>query len=550
MKRFLCFALSLCIAMVACTGVAFAESTSSVSVNFRSDDGYLSISGKMGESYGTLVFAVITKSEKAAINLSGANVVCDTVYTADGGTVETEISLPNTMENGKYYVYLFSKDAEASDSFMYTNEGNMKALILTVNGIASKEDMYTLVSGADNPFAVDTDKLGSYLQKISYAFYEVKGNKSYADTDTGAKEMIKDFKTAEAVGQMRSDVKCENVLKAYATYFNADYTAYTNLSDDIRGEINRRLISADYSTASASKIYQSAMVYAKIRYAADWYALKDAVVLYDGTGDLNLTKTTFNNLTDKDKVYRYMFNDRSEMTDIAKIEAKFKEEAGVVYDEENPPQQNNQNGGYHGGGGGGGGSIGVSTEIIDEIQENGSYDEQKTEFSDIDNHWGKTYIETLLNNGIINGFEDKTFKPDALISRAELVKMIVKAFGLNTTSENTHFGDVSQNAWYAEYVAAAYANNVITGDENGNFRPEDAVTRQDAAVMIYRMTKYEDVQNANFHDFDEVSDYAKTASATLCANGIITGNPDGVFLPLASITRAEVAAVLYRVLYR
>lgn len=559
MKKILCTAIMACILVFSCMGMAFAENTASVTANFRSDDGVLSLSGTIGDTYGTLIFAVVTQSEKELIDVSGANVVTDTLYTAEGGKFETEIILPNTLKNGKYYAYLFTKDGEVFDSFMYTNESNLESLIPTVNNIKSKEDMYALVSSADNPFAIDTDKLGNYLAGISDAFYEIRKNKTYAEND--AKEMIKDIKIAEAVGQMRSDVTCEDVLKIYANYFGADYAEYQNFSDEIRSEINRQLVNADYSRGAtatmsvAEVIYKNAKIYAEIRYAADWYALKAAVLRYDNAGDLNLVKNDFNKLTNKDNVYRNMYEDRKELTDISKIEEKFEEEAKIVYKSEN----SNYKPSSGGGGGGGGVSVGTTNAantVMEEIKNDKNdenYTVEEKYFSDMDTHWSKEYIETLSANGIIDGFDDGTFRPDNSVTRAELVKMIVEAFQLSGKTENS-FSDVADKSWYADYVAVAHKNSVVYGDENGNFRPEEFVTRQDAAVMIYRMvnqsSQYDDVNTAVFTDFNEISDYAKTAVATLSENDFVSGNPDGSFTPLKNITRAEVSAILCRVLYR
>ena len=126
--------------------------------------------------------------------------------------------------------------------------------------------------------------------------------------------------------------------------------------------------------------------------------------------------------------------------------------------------------------------------------------------------------------------------------------MLVLGFGLEGNG-SVSFGDVSNNAWYAQYVSIAAENGLINGDENGNFNPNKAVSRQDAAVMMYRaIGKDAKTDKAYFVDYEKISTYAQDAVNYMCANRIINGMGNGVFAPLDNLTRAQSAKMVYGLL--
>ena len=108
------------------------------------------------------------------------------------------------------------------------------------------------------------------------------------------------------------------------------------------------------------------------------------------------------------------------------------------------------------------------------------------------------------------------------------------------------FSDVSDGEWYAEAVAWAAAKGVITGYPDGSFGPDDPITREQLAVMLYRYVGSPAVSMSvlNFTDADQISDYAQQAIAWAVANGIMNGKGGGVLDPQGTATRAEVAQML------
>ncbi|MEA3304645.1 MAG: S-layer homology domain-containing protein, partial [Patescibacteria group bacterium] len=115
-------------------------------------------------------------------------------------------------------------------------------------------------------------------------------------------------------------------------------------------------------------------------------------------------------------------------------------------------------------------------------------DEDSTSsFSDVEgDFWGVKYIEAAKTAGIVNGNADGTFAPNAAVNRAAAAKMISLAFGISMDKAEgaPHFADVPANEWFYDYVEAVYNYSIVGGYDNGNFGPNDALTRAQAAAMI------------------------------------------------------------------
>lgn len=111
-------------------------------------------------------------------------------------------------------------------------------------------------------------------------------------------------------------------------------------------------------------------------------------------------------------------------------------------------------------------------------------DEQK--FTDVPkSHWAKYYIETLSAKGVIDGFENGTFQPDATLTRSQMAKILTKSFEL-TNLASKPFADVSSEHWAYDYVMALLASGITTGYSDNTYRPDNAVTREEMAVFVSR----------------------------------------------------------------
>ena len=176
----------------------------------------------------------------------------------------------------------------------------------------------------------------------------------------------------------------------------------------------------------------------------------------------------------------------------------------------------------------------------------------KPDFQDLDSvEWARTAINGLAMRGMINGRDQYTFDPNANITRAEYCQILMGAINaLNAKGEST-FADVPSTAWYYNAVSVASQLGIVSGYGDGNFGPNDLITRQDMALMTYKtakiMNKSLEPVNAEitFEDSHEISDYAFEAVMTLQKAGIINGMTDTIFEPHSNATRAQSAKVIF-----
>ncbi|SDZ37987.1 HYR domain-containing protein, partial [Proteiniborus ethanoligenes] len=164
-------------------------------------------------------------------------------------------------------------------------------------------------------------------------------------------------------------------------------------------------------------------------------------------------------------------------------------------------------------------------------------------FSDIKGHWAESQINEMINEGIVKGYPDGSFKPDGDISRAEFVSLIVKAFKL-TKAKGKDFDDIS-NHWAKDAILTANAHGIVNGYSDTKFGPDDPITREQMAVIIVKVAHLTDnSKGKTFVDSQDISEWAKKAVAIASSNQLITGYPDNTFKPSANTSRAEATAVL------
>ncbi len=162
-------------------------------------------------------------------------------------------------------------------------------------------------------------------------------------------------------------------------------------------------------------------------------------------------------------------------------------------------------------------------------------------FTDFDeNHWAFSYVNELVQNGVVNGYEDGTYRPEANVTRAELAKLLSVQFGGSIEKE---YSDVSSSDWFYDYVTISGSYFMA----EGTFSPNTQATREEVAYAIYQAKNLNAPANpATFTDAADIAAEYQNAVAAVAEQGIITGYPDGTFAPKNNITRAEVATVLSR----
>ncbi|MGG4129936.1 S-layer homology domain-containing protein [Paenibacillus illinoisensis] len=154
----------------------------------------------------------------------------------------------------------------------------------------------------------------------------------------------------------------------------------------------------------------------------------------------------------------------------------------------------------------------------------------KNSFTDIDHSYAKTEITKLVEQGILTGFSDGTFKPSDSVTRAQLAKIMVGALKLQPdTSEASQFKDVKEDQWYAGYVGALVKSGIAQGTSKDSFSPNKNVTREELAVFFVRAFGWnqQDVTSQTskpqLFDLDQVSNWAKDSVALAYQSGFIKG---------------------------
>ena len=180
---------------------------------------------------------------------------------------------------------------------------------------------------------------------------------------------------------------------------------------------------------------------------------------------------------------------------------------------------------------------------------------KKLPFTDIYNNPAKDGIEYLWSNGILSGYSDNTFKPNNPITRAEVVKVILKAKDLKPSKYKNIFTDVRSTDWFADYLQTAKDNKLIQGYPDRSFHPDEYITIAQWAVILDALIKDEVIDNveveqilSHFEDKDSIPNWSKISIARLIKSGILSGEKQ-VINADKPISRAEVADTLYKILY-
>lgn len=161
--------------------------------------------------------------------------------------------------------------------------------------------------------------------------------------------------------------------------------------------------------------------------------------------------------------------------------------------------------------------------------------------SDYKGHWAYDSIAHLYSIGVIRDWPGGVLSVDKPATRAEVVTLINKIFNFTEKAKDP-FKDVSESSWYANEVAKAKAAGYIQGDDSGNFRPNDPISRQEAAVIITRVFKLVASNNNavdKFSDVTSIADWSKSSVAAMVERGYISGRDGGRFAPNENITCAE-----------
>ncbi|MFD2327680.1 Ig-like domain-containing protein [Cohnella sp. GCM10020058] len=179
------------------------------------------------------------------------------------------------------------------------------------------------------------------------------------------------------------------------------------------------------------------------------------------------------------------------------------------------------------------------------------------QLSDVTGHWAKTEIEAAVGKGILTGYQDGTFRPNQQVSRVEFTVMLSRALKLSNgaaeSAEPTTFADAAViPAWARSSVAEATSQGLIRGFADGTFRPGALMSRAELAAIAARALQLPEPSETAlpFADANDIPAWAKAAVASAQQAGLMQGQEGNQFAPLASVTRAEAAVLIMRMIER
>lgn len=184
------------------------------------------------------------------------------------------------------------------------------------------------------------------------------------------------------------------------------------------------------------------------------------------------------------------------------------------------------------------------------------FKENEKIFTDIDFHWAKAAVGFVSEREIFLGTGAGIFSPERSMSRgmfaAVMGRLYERSYEGMESRDPERFSDCAESMYYGKYVSWAFKEGLINGYGDGRFGPEDPITREQIASMLYRFADFLDTLPEDrgtalgYNDTDSISEYARNAVLYCQSAGIMTGRSEGFFVPEETATRAEVAMLLER----
>lgn len=462
--------------------------------------------------------------------------------------------------SGAYRIDVRTYEGVESFTVNHSSAADMKKIIEIVNTAASADDVKAKIFDNDNYSKIlkqDEERFKSLKDKtILYEMlcagkpYDSENTAEYARVD----EILAAAAVVGAVNEAENISEIKTILEENDGLFGIKSTAAYSV------------LSKDYETAEAYDKAMSGMLkqnYRSVKAVKQGFIDASASAAIVCLNDRMKTNELFSDLgysVDNEKYAKLSSAQKAEIANSLKnggyktADSAYNAFAQMVSDAkigtDSGGTSTNRPSGGGGGSGTGGGGFTIGSEPKDPNGSGETKPEEKPLFGDLtEAEWARDAVMFLNRAGIVSGYEDGSFRPNNLVTREEFAKLAVTAAGLGTSEYDGGFTDVSASDWFAGFIASASQKNLIGGIGGGMFGTGSHVTREDAACIIFRTLNYKglclEIKENTFADADNTSAYAQDAIGTLSANKIINGMGDNMFAPKNNLTRAESAMLIH-----
>ena len=491
----------------------------------------------------------------------------------NNGKAVFTFNMPSLVNNesidGEYVVYTKSAGKQESTEFLYVSPETLTRVCGLFAAVASSADLEGIFADTNNALALnflgyDMESYSSLVSsdktKTCQTMFDSVENFSTAE----AEKLLEAFQKALVVSYINSSASADafvNVISA----FDFENVIYSDITDTVLKDWINKCIFNHKPYASYDDIlneYRIDNMLYKIN-SARFSSVKSLLEAYasDLGIDQNSVYIAYLAKSDDGPLNESIATRLS--TQKPDTPSKLMSEIDAVMN----PNSSSQGGGSSGGGGGGGGASSQSkpsqgnyeegtaskpTLIVPVDRE--SQDTDNKLFDDVAvDFWGADAIKALVDDKIISGDGNGSFRPNDRISREEFIKMAVSILGEVNDNAVCSFEDVNENDWYYKYVATAVNAGIIYGVTENRFGSGQGLTRQDMAVICERAFGDKIVsvrEDADFIDEAAIADYAKEAVHKLYTSGVVNGMEDNSFAPASYATRAQAAQILYGLFYK
>lgn len=553
LKRICAFSVA---AVMAGTG-AFAADTDSVCITKLSEAANavitLNIGYLKGFDKGSTVYIVPAAELDAAKNGGLTNPVFLGEQDLTNDSAEYEFLMPENADSGVYAVVAGESDSAVTDGrcrfFMYNTvaDGDYAAASAKLAELNAAADFETaLMSGAVDAWYIDTDAAAWKKNKATVlSLMQSMKKGGFASTFSVEDAFLAAHDIADiqncSVGKIVADVTYYDELACDIT--NEDFVKYPEqTAHKFKLLVSQNMPKTAEGVKSAFRAACALACMSNTERTSSIAALQsyNDIFQLDFTGDF--TKVDSFELA---KVF-----ENNEYTSAEQVVKQFNDGiAKLIGNKGNNGNKGNTSGGSSGGGGRGTAMsniyAGSGANLVGDINS------IERIFPDVPmNYWAAENVRFVYENGIMTGDAEGSFRPDDSITREEWAKVVLSAFTIDTGDGECDFEDVDKSEWYYSFVAKAYMLGIVNGYDENRFGTGQTLTREDAVVMMYRMTQLaRDIRaiqpaDLTFTDAADISDYALEAVRMFTSAGVINGYESGEFIPQGNITRAEAAKII------